>query len=163
MNEKKAIMPLSELIWETEAIIRNSDRGHKSWLMFKSINHHLRHYRELMTVGVAFSIEEILRITAAAFSVSVADMKGSSRKRNLVEARSTFARLCLSWKISATEISMALNKDHSVIYHYRGLFDDVLSHLPRIQIIFKNINHLFLNNKLNGTEKENHHSGDQRG
>ena len=88
---------------------------------------------------------EILNIVGETLHESIDDIKGKSRKRNLVECIFIYAYFCknLMKKVTLTSIGKKINRDHTSIVHYMQKVYDYIEtdkkFANKIELVNKNI------------------------
>lgn len=76
------------------------------------------HSQEVMESS--FKLEEQAIMICQEYGISLKDLRGKSRRYNVVQARAHFCRLMKTKYSNITSVSLAdfLNRDHSSIIHY---------------------------------------------
>ena len=74
-------------------------------------------------------ITKILESVCFVFDISQQDLKGKSRKRQIVDARKMFAGITLKMvdKITLSELGALIGRDHTMVIFYRNKHEDLIS------------------------------------
>lgn len=98
------------------------------------------------------NVNEILEAVCSTFAVSHEELKGSSRKRRIVEARAIFAIKSNASGFKAPEIAAAINRNRTSVLYYLRVYPFFLQHDENLKRKFFEVFKILINNHNHGLQ-----------